>query len=461
MSIRHGPARGDQKFTATGPFSELASTSVRKLSGVASKTKRGSAMGRYDTGARRASKARVLYIFQGFWNDNAMPPATAIPDNRPPKFQFTWRSGNRFELLTDGARFFPRMVEAIEAARQQVLLEMYLVDSGAVTSRFVESLTRAAARGVDVKLLLDDYGARGLEPVDRERLRTSSVELALYNPLRGGKLIGNLFRDHRKLMLVDDRVAFVGGAGLTDEFDPPEHPETAWRETMLEIRGPVLADWQALFLEVWNRHAATPVARPAIAPAVAGTCRGRVTSTRGLLRQDIKRSLLARLRGARERAWLATAYFFPPWRVRRLLRRAARRGVDVRLLLPGPVTDHPAARHAGRYLYHRLLESGVRIFEYQPRFLHQKAVLCDNWVSIGSTNLDRWNLRWNLEANQEVADAGFARQTQEMFERDFRDAVEVRIEEWRHRPWYARALEYAWSVVAMWAERLGRRKDVY
>lgn len=390
-------------------------------------------------------------------------PDTGSPNNRPPKFQFSWRSGNRFELLVDGPRFFSRMLAAIAAAQHQVLLEMYLVESAAVTTRFIDVLAGAARRGVDVKLLLDDYGARELHESDRARLRAAGVELVFYNPLRGTKLLGNLFRDHRKLLLVDERVAFVGGAGLTDEFDPPADPAATWRETMLEIHGPVLADWQTLFLEVWDRHADAPARRPALSAAVtvAGASRGRVTSTRGLLRQDIKRSLLARLRGARERVWLATAYFFPPWRLRRLLRRAARRGVDVRLLLPGPVTDHPAARHAGRYLYRRLLESGVRIFEYQPRFLHQKAVLCDHWVSLGSANLDRWNLRWNLEANQEVADAAFARATQEMFERDFRDAIEVRLDAWQRRPWYARALEYAWSMVAMWAERLGRRKDVY
>lgn len=387
-------------------------------------------------------------------------PAADPPDRRSLKFQFPWRAGNRFELLADGRQFFPRMLAAIDTAQRTVLLEMYLVESGAVVSRFIEAFARAARRGVSVKLLLDDYGARGLAAADREQLRAAGVALAFYNPLRSTKLLGNLFRDHRKLLVVDERVAFVGGVGLADDFDPPNRPDAAWRETMLAIHGPVLADWQTLFHEVWNRHV-TGVRSPAAIPPAAGDQQGRVTATRGLMRQDIKRSLLARLRRARERVWLATAYFFPPWRMRRLLRRAARRGVDVRLLLPGPVTDHPAARHAGRHLYHRLLESGVRIFEYQPRFLHQKTVLCDNWVTLGSANLDRWNLRWNLEANQEVADAGFARATQDMFEHDFLDAVEYRIEEWRRRPWYARALEYAWGVVAMWAERLGRRKDVY
>ncbi len=383
-----------------------------------------------------------------------------MPDNNH-RFRFPWRDGNRFELLIDGRRFFPRMLEAIAAAQRLVLLEMYLVESGAVTTRFIDALVAVARRGVGVKLLLDDYGVRALRRGDRQRLRNGGVELAFYNPLQGTKLLGNIFRDHRKLLLVDDRVAFVGGAGITDEFDPPADPATVWRETMVEIRGPVLADWQALFLEVWNRQAREPVALPVLSPPAAGPSRGRVTFTRGLLAQEIKHSLFARVRGAHARVWLATAYFFPPWKVRRLLRAAARRGADVRLLLPGPVTDHPAARHAGRHLYHGLLRHGVRIFEYQPRFMHQKVVLCDHWATIGSTNLDRWNLRWNLEANQEIADPAFARAVQAMLEDDFRDALEVRIEEWQRRPWYAHAVEYVWGVVAMWAERLSRRKDAY
>jgi phosphatidylserine/phosphatidylglycerophosphate/cardiolipin synthase-like enzyme len=383
-----------------------------------------------------------------------------VPDTNL-KFRFPWRDGNRFELLIDGRRFFPRMLEAIAAAQRHVLLEMYLVESGAVTTRFIDALVAAARRGVGVKLLLDDYGVRALRRDDRRRLRDGGVELAFYNPLQGTKLLGNIFRDHRKLLLVDDRVAFVGGAGITDEFDPPADPATVWRETMVEIRGPVLADWQALFLEVWNRHAREPATLLLSSPQPAGPSRGRVTFTRGLLAQEIKHSLFARLRAAHARVWLATAYFFPPWKVRRLLRAAARRGADVRLLLPGPVTDHPAARHAGRHLYHGLLRHGVRIFEYQPRFMHQKVVLCDHWATIGSTNLDRWNLRWNLEANQEIADPAFAHAVQAMLEDDFRDAVEYRFEEWQRRPWYARAAEYAWGVVAMWAERLSRRKDAY
>lgn len=375
------------------------------------------------------------------------------------KYLFPWRPGNRFELLVDGRQFFPHMLEAIEKAHRYVLLEIYLIESGTVAARFIDALLSAASRGVTVKLLLDDFGALGLSPQDRERLVQGGVELLLYNPIRFSKHLRNMLRDHRKLLIVDGEVAFVSGAGITDEFDSPEDPEQSWRETAVRVRGPVLVDWQELFVRLWNRHAPNPLDLPVPAPpAEADDMRGRVTVTTALARQDIKRSLYNRVRHAKRRVWLATAYFVPSRKVRRALKQAARRGVDVRLLLPGPYSDHPAIRHAGRRFYTGLLRAGVRIFEYQPRFLHAKTILCDDWVSIGSSNLDRWNLRWNLEANQEVEHAAFGAAVKIMLDEDFRNSIECLYEEWRRRPWHARLREHLWGRVDMWLESLGRRK---
>jgi cardiolipin synthase len=377
-------------------------------------------------------------------------------------YLFPWRPGNHFELLVDGPQFFPRMLQAIEAARYHVLLEIYLFESGACAARFIEAFTRAAGRGVVVKLLLDDFGALGLARAQRQALLAGGVDLRFYNPIRLRERLRNVFRDHRKLLIVDGEVAFVSGAGIADAFDVPADPARRWRETAVQIRGPVLADWQALFLGVWNWHAPAPLALPALAAgAYPDGMAGRVVVTSALARQDIKRSLYSRVRHAKRRVWIATAYFVPSRKVRRALRRAAQRGVDVRLLLPGPYCDHPAVRHAGRRFYGSLLRAGVRIFEYQPRFLHAKTVLCDDWVSLGSSNLDRWNLRWNLEANQEVADSRFATAVQAMFERDFADSIECRHEVWRARPWHARLREWFWGRVDGWLESLGRRKGAH
>lgn len=371
------------------------------------------------------------------------------------KYRFPWRDGNRFELLVDGERFFPAMLGAIEGARSHVLLEMYLVASGALTSRFVEALVHAATRGVTVCVLLDDFGAGWFSRGDRTRLTGAGVRLALYNPFRYGRLRRSLFRDHRKLLLVDGRLAFTGGPGLTDDFDPA-HTGRPWHDVMLQVEGPVVADWQTLFTENWARWASNNLPALPVAAGPAGEGPGRVAISQPDRGTEVKRSLVKRVRAAERRVWVATAYFIPSWKVRRALRRAVRAGADVRLLLPGPHTDHPGARHAGRRFYARLLRSGIRIFEYQPRFLHAKVALCDDWTSIGSSNIDRWNLRLNLEANQEGDEQDLAEAVAALFERDFQESRELRYEDWQRRPWYDRFREWFWGWIDLWLERLTR-----
>ncbi len=369
--------------------------------------------------------------------------------------RFPWRIGHRYQLLVDGEQFFPAMLQAITEARQQILLDIYLFESGAVASRFIDAFVAAAERGVKLYILLDDFGARGLHTRDRQRLQHHGIHLAFYNPLHYGTLRRNLFRDHRKMLLVDQQLVFTGGAGITDHFDTQLPSRRGWHEVMLLVRGPVVGDWQQLFSQSWN-HWGAPLLTPDDAvPAAAGEQAGRV-SLNAPRRMEIKRALINRIRGAETRVWIATAYFIPSWKIRRLLRQAAHRGVDVRLLLPGPHTDHPSVRHAGRRFYARLLLNGVRIFEYQPRFLHAKMLLCDDWLSIGSSNIDRWNLRWNLEANQELVGGEIVEQVRELFQHDFAQSHEISSTLWQQRPWYRRLQEWFWGKVDRWLERRTR-----
>lgn len=365
-------------------------------------------------------------------------------------YRFPTRSGHRYRLWIDGHGFFPAMERAIANARRYVLLEFYLCESGALMERFILLLAAAAQRGVRVCLLLDAYGAMGLQKGDRERLCSSGVDLAFYNPLRLARWGRNLFRDHRKLLVVDGEVAFTGGAGLTDDFDPDLRPETWWHDTMLEIRGPCVADWHALFARIWNRWAPFPLAAcaPCSTPEYVGGGLGRVAAQPlAVARSEIMRSYVREVRKARQRVWLATAYFMPSWKLARALRMGARRGCDVRLLLPGPFTDHPSVRHMGRRYYQSLLRHGVRIFEYQPRFSHLKLLLCDDWVSLGSSNADAWNYRWNLEANQEAQDPDLAEQVETMLQEDFARSLEIDLADWLRRPWHRRWPEWFWGRV--------------
>ncbi len=381
-------------------------------------------------------------------------------DQNRHKNPFPWRSGNHFELLVDGPAVFPRMLAAIGRARTRVWLEIYLLESGRVADRFIEALRAATARGVDVRVLADDYGAAKLHDHDRARLTAGGARLALYNPLRWRRGFANLFRDHRKLLIVDETVAFVSGIGLTDEFDHPLDPALSWHETALAIRGPVLADWADTFASAWREHCGEQLATGTAGAPRPENMSGRVTLSARLRNQAIRRSIYRQVRAARHCAWIATAYFVPSRRLLRALKRAARRGVDVRLLLPGPHCDHPGVRHAGRRFYGGLLRAGVRVLEYQPRFLHAKFALCDEWVTTGSSNFDRWNFRWNLEGNQEVDDPRLADAVRALFERDFGDSLEIRPEDWQRRGLIERAREQFWGRVDLLLESLGRLKGI-
>lgn len=341
------------------------------------------------------------------------------------------------------------MLEAIAGARSRVALEMYLLQSGPVATMFIDALCAAAHRGVVVHLLVDDFGARGLGGADRDRLLAAGVHFARFNPLSVWRLTWNLVRDHRKLLLVDDRCAFVGGAGLTDEFGID--PGRGWRDNMLRIEGECIGDWWVAFRSNWRRCSRVPCRVPAA--VAAGGARGRALAGVRIGARALKAAAVGDIRRARRRVWLASPYFLPSWKVRRALAQAARRGADVRLLLPGPRTDHAFVRAASHRLYGWLLGRGVRIFEYQPSFMHAKALLADERAMLGSCNFDRWSLRWNLEANQQVEDSDFAARLAAVLGDDFARSEEITLATWQRRPRLARLRERFWGWLEILAVR--------
>ena len=366
------------------------------------------------------------------------------------RYRFPWRSNHRFRLLVDGRAFYAAMLERIAQAERYVLFEMYLFESGRVADRFILAMIEACQRGVRVYLFLDAFGSLWLRKKDRQRLVRAGIHLTFYNPLRTLRLHRNLFRNHRKLLVVDGLVAYTGGAGISDAFDPDERPDGYWHEAMIEVCGPNVSDWETLFAESWQRWGGVPleIEPPSVLPLFPGGPAGRVVvHGHAMSPSEIIRSYVGHIRRAKQRVWLASAYFVPPWKLRRALRRAARRGTDVRLMLPGPHTDHPGVRHMSSGYYERLMRNGIRVFEYQPRFLHAKVLLCDEWLSIGSCNADRWNYRWNLEANQELKDPVMIRKMASLFENDFAYCQEFDYELWRGRPWSRRLKEELWRRV--------------
>ena len=309
-----------------------------------------------------------------------------------------------------------------------------------------------------VRCLFDGYGSLAFTPGLRRRLTDAGVELRFYNRLSWRRGLNNLYRDHRKLLLVDHLLAVVGGTGVTDEFWQPGQNTCDWHEVMVAIQGPLVQDWQMLFDRQWRANISRKAWKPAThfglprLPRVPdeGEGMGRVAYADAHQHRDILQSLVRGINSAQHRIWLATPYFLPTWSVRRSLRRAANRGVDVRLLLTGPRTDHPSVRYAGHRYYPRLLKSGVQIFEYQPCFLHLKMVLIDDWVSIGSCNFDHWNLRFNLEANLEALDPVLTQAVAASFVTDFAQSMPISLQAWQSRPLWRRVKQRIWG----WVDRL-------
>jgi cardiolipin synthase A/B len=369
-----------------------------------------------------------------------------MPDrNQQHNYRFPWQSGNQFELLVDGPAFFTSMLNSIQQAEHYILLEMYLVQTGHVSQRFFQEFINARQRNVNIFLLLDDYGSRNLTTENKQRLVDNGIHLCFYNPIHFRDRHLMLFRDHRKLLVVDGHTAFVGGAGLVDEFDSIKSPQHNWRENMVKIQGRNVLQWQSLFSENWQ-HWSTQKINLKFTEFHSWHQQGRVAMTQGPSLLEIKRSFLNQIRHAKQRIWISTAYFAPSIRLRRALRRAAQRGIDVRILIPGEITDHPMTRYIAQRYYSHMLQYGIQIYEYQHRFMHSKIVLCDNWVSLGSCNIDKWNLRWNLDANQEIIDASFTESIIEMFQNDFSNSIKIDFSDWKKRSFLRRLKIRFWSI---------------
>lgn len=325
-----------------------------------------------------------------------------------------WVPGNRVELLENGEAFFPRVFEAIAAAREEVLIETFILFEDKVGLALHEVLVAAARRGVQVHLLVDGYGSPDLSPSFVGALREAGVAFRVYDPsARVFGMRANVIRRlHRKLVVIDGERAFIGGINYSadhlDDFGPEAKQDYA-----IELTGPLVTQIRHF------ARAAARVAEPSRRwlermsaqvelPAAAGEAEALfVTRDNRDHRSDIERHYRAAIRQARQRVVIANAYFFPGYRFIRELRRAAKRGVEVILILQGE-PDMPIVKAAASTLYDHLMRSGVRIFEYCQRPLHGKVALVDDsWSTVGSSNLDPLSLSLNLEANVVIRDRAF------------------------------------------------------
>ena len=357
--------------------------------------------------------------------------------------------GNAFDVLTNGDQMFPPMLEAIDKARRRISFETYIFDEGEVARRFTEALERAARRGVTVNIVVDAVGAGTAAKEHFERLRQAGCRVAQFNVPAWYSLEEINYRTHRKILVVDGETAFTGGAGIADHWlgnaDSKEH----WRDTQVRVRGPVVRMMEAAFYENFLEADGTtpPVLDPAPPPVGDQGQALVVRSSPSGGSNDLKRLYLLALAAARRSLDITTPYFVTDESTLWSLEDAVRRGVKIRVLMEGDLTDAMPVKYASRHMYDRLLQQGVELYEYQPTMMHTKTLMVDGtWSIFGSANFDNRSLELNDEMNLAVNSHSLARRFLDDFETDLKASRRITLEEWRRRPLLAKMRERFWTA---------------
>jgi cardiolipin synthase len=358
-------------------------------------------------------------------------------------------SGDRYTVLTNGDTAFPEMLAAIAAAKHRIAFEGYIYNSGdQVARQFTAAFVAAAERGVDVRLVFDAFGAK-VSDEDASRLEAAGCRIGWFNKVRGRAIEEANYRTHRKALVVDGEVAFVGGIGIADQWARDSENERKWRDTHIKIVGPAATDVEAAFNENWIETGG--IVEPDVIPHDPNP-RGPASSIVVWSSPEggtnaLKLIYLLSLAAARESIDIQSPYLITDKSTAWSLAEARRRGVRVRMLVEGDITDAKPVKFASRAQYEQLMEQGIEIFEYQPAMMHTKAVIVDGRLSIvGSANFDNRSFELNDELNVVVFDGDLAARLREDFERDIRQSKRLDLETWRSRPLHIRAREKTWSL---------------
>jgi len=354
---------------------------------------------------------------------------------------------NKAVLLENGAVFFPDMLDAIRNARASVNIELFIFNKGEIATQFAQALAAKAREGVEVRVLLDDWGSH---PKELENVMTDAgVKLKWFKPIRLYSIykVGN--RTHRKIVTIDGKIGYTGGVGIDDRWMGNASTPKEWRDTLVRVEGPVVAQLQSIFLEDWvhttgevlhgeKQFPPTPPAGDILAQAISAS-RSDASSMAKLL-------YYMAIQAARKTIWIENAYFVPDGQIRRGLINAVERGVDVRVLVPGPHIDTHYVRMASRFHYGELLDGNVKMYEYQPTMMHNKVMVVDGiWTTIGSINFVNRSMKKNAEANVAIYDHGFAQIVEKSILADLEKSREFTKRMWKRRGFLTRVVEtFSW-----------------
>jgi cardiolipin synthase len=371
--------------------------------------------------------------------------------------------GNKITLLTDGQGTYAAMFKAIRQARNHVNLESYIFEGDATGRKFADLLLQKRAEGVRVHVIYDSMGSINTPDAFFQRLRDGGIEVVPFNPLNplnSGETWGLTHRDHRKILIVDGKTAIIGGVNISKVYSssPGKRKQGKkspihWRDTDIQIEGPAVAELQKLFLDTWLKQKGTKLAGSGFFPdqKETGNALVRVVgSTPGESNRIPFVVYVSAIAFAGKSIHLTNSYFIPDDQIVAALSDAARRGVDVKIIVPGS-TDSALALHAQRYHYSELLKSGVRIYEHKTSLLHAKTAVIDGvWSTVGSTNMDFLSMLTNDEVNAVILNQEFALEMEQMFAKDLVECREIRWQDWKKRSLLPRSQEWFVSWFIRW-----------
>lgn len=345
--------------------------------------------------------------------------------------------GNEVKALHNGDQIFPAMLEAIHAAQKTITFETYIYWSGDIGRQFSDALSARARNGVKVHVLLDWVGTGRIDAKYLEQLKAAGVEVERYHPLRWYTLARINNRTHRKLLVVDGRIGFTGGVGIADHWTGHAQSAEHWRDSHFQLKGPAVAQMQAAFIDNWIKTRAVVLHGEDYFPQldeVHHSLAQVFKSSKDEGSESVRLMYLLAIASATKDIRLEAAYFVPDDLSIQSLVAARKRGVNIEIIVPGPITDEKFVQCASRSRWGELLDAGIRIYEYQPTMYHCKVMIVDQlWVSVGSTNFDDRSFRLNDEANLNIHDRAFAEEQLRIFEEDKRNSRLMERREFKNR----------------------------
>jgi cardiolipin synthase len=355
-------------------------------------------------------------------------------------------SGNRLTLLQNGDQYFSAMLGAIRGAKRTINFEGYIFYSDAVGRAFRDALIERARAGVEVRILLDGIGSSlHLDNSDVRLLKQAGCKFTYYHPLLSWRIDRTNRRSHRRILVIDGRLAFTGGIGFAEQWSGHAQDPKHWHDVQVQVEGPLVSELQHAFEEHWIKSYGETLSGadqfPTLPPA--GNIRGELIASHSFSMAPLPLAQAIAFAAATKRIWITNAYCTPSDDQVELLVQAVKRGVDVRFIVPGRHNDQPLTKSAGRSAYGHLLEGGVKIFEYQPTMIHTKAMVIDSlFTLIGSSNLDPRSSEINEELDLAIYDRGFAQEIEAMFQEDLSHSTEYTLEQFRKRSLWERFTEW-------------------